>query len=138
MCSQKEGPTKFETSWLQEINIRKELTITDNNYFAPNSVWMRLCLMGWALRKFVKMTRLAPLSSYIFRFNRVWINNRLYLLFFSSSNHNQILHNLFTFYPLVRSARFSLHFIGSLFCTSRFAVYPWSPTETDRRPSEFS
>ena len=31
MCSRKEGPTKFETRWLQEIPFSKELT---DNYCA--------------------------------------------------------------------------------------------------------
>ena len=30
MCSQKEGPTELETSWLQEIPFSKELT---DNYW---------------------------------------------------------------------------------------------------------
>ena len=30
MCSQKEGPTEFETRWLQEIPFSKELT---DNYW---------------------------------------------------------------------------------------------------------
>ena len=29
MCLQKEGPTDFETSWLQEITFSKELTDND-------------------------------------------------------------------------------------------------------------
>ena len=44
-------------------SVRNLPTITDNNDFAPNSVWMRSC-QGMGVEKVVKMTRLAPLSSY--------------------------------------------------------------------------
>ena len=41
----KECMIEFETSSLQVIPFSKETipTITDNNDFAPNSVWMRSC-----------------------------------------------------------------------------------------------
>ena len=58
----------FETSWLQEIPFSKELT--DNYWLTIDNYWLLTlhltacgcgCVKGWALRKFVKITWLAPL-----------------------------------------------------------------------------
>ena len=76
---QKERLTEFEASWLQDIHFSKELTdnITDNNDFAPNSVWMRSC-QGMGVEK-VHKDDTALTFEFLFRFNRVWINSRLLL-----------------------------------------------------------